>query len=425
MTTGSLYYKDFYHVEAQEFDVSVDESSLFMSLLKATGIFFLITFIVFGITNYQFVRAQLADWKSGDDYGNFSGDVDLDGLPDWWERKYGLNPDDASDAEMDNDNDKATNLVEYQFDTNPFEMDTDGDGYSDNEEIKEGYNPNGEGRLDTDGDGIYDWWEIKNGLDKNDPIDANQDIDQDGLSNKEEFDYRTNPIKSDTDNDGIKDGIEVEEGTNPFGKGPLQINIASIDDVDGDGLDLVHENLFGSDPEKADTDGDGFSDYREISRGYDPTGGKFLNTTLKIPSIGVEAPIIWSHKVTEKEVLSELEKGLVHSAGTPIPAMRGNSYITGHSSYYSWSKSSFKEVLKDIHNLKIGDELIFTFKLSSGKSTSVVYAVSQTGIVVLPDDNRLFKDTENYEVTLATCWPIGTNLKRMMVKAKLKKPVFK
>jgi len=45
-------------------------------------------------------------------------DSDLDGLPDEWELKYGLNPN-ADDALQDADNDGFTNLEEYQAGSNP------------------------------------------------------------------------------------------------------------------------------------------------------------------------------------------------------------------------------------------------------------------------------------------------------------------
>jgi pimeloyl-ACP methyl ester carboxylesterase len=46
------------------------------------------------------------------------GDSDSDGMPDWWEIKYGLNPY-VDDADDDLDNDGATNLEEYMHGTNP------------------------------------------------------------------------------------------------------------------------------------------------------------------------------------------------------------------------------------------------------------------------------------------------------------------
>jgi sugar lactone lactonase YvrE len=46
-------------------------------------------------------------------------DSDCDGLPDWWELKYGLNPYWAGDALLDPDGDGLTNLQEYQLGTNP------------------------------------------------------------------------------------------------------------------------------------------------------------------------------------------------------------------------------------------------------------------------------------------------------------------
>jgi len=48
-----------------------------------------------------------------------SADFDNDGLPNDWETKYGLNPNDASDADKDPDGDGFTNAEEYAAKTDP------------------------------------------------------------------------------------------------------------------------------------------------------------------------------------------------------------------------------------------------------------------------------------------------------------------
>src|SRR5262249_52478807 len=45
-------------------------------------------------------------------------DLDHDGMPDWWETRFGLNPNDPTDAPLDADGDGATNLQEYLQSTN-------------------------------------------------------------------------------------------------------------------------------------------------------------------------------------------------------------------------------------------------------------------------------------------------------------------
>jgi hypothetical protein len=69
-------------------------------------------------------------------------DSDNDGMPDWWEDTYKLDPYDASDAGQDIDDDGMTNLEEYQQGTNPTisnQQQPDGDQKKSDDE-KEGAN---------------------------------------------------------------------------------------------------------------------------------------------------------------------------------------------------------------------------------------------------------------------------------------------
>ncbi|MEA1963300.1 MAG: hypothetical protein U9M94_03645 [Patescibacteria group bacterium] len=71
--------------------------------------------------------------------------------------------------------------------------------------------------LDSDGDGLTDEeeWRLGTAID-------NVDTDNDGLFDREEVKvYKTDPRKPDTDGDGYIDGDEVDGGYNPLGSGRL------------------------------------------------------------------------------------------------------------------------------------------------------------------------------------------------------------
>lgn len=138
------------------------------------------------------------------------GDIDKDGLPDWWEKSFGKNIDPAKDQ----DNDGLTGLQEFTYRTNPLIADTDGDGLLDGAEVTthltsptnrdsdddnlndfdevttHNTNPN---LADTDGDKLSDAAEIAAGLNPLDATDAEKDSDNDGFSNGHEVLANTNP----------------------------------------------------------------------------------------------------------------------------------------------------------------------------------------------------------------------------------------
>ncbi len=68
---------------------------------------------------------------------SFEFDDDEDGIPNQWEKRYGLNPYDAQDAYLDKDGDGFSNIAEYREQTNP----------NDELSMPEQYNPLGRYRL--------------------------------------------------------------------------------------------------------------------------------------------------------------------------------------------------------------------------------------------------------------------------------------
>ncbi len=131
---------------------------------------------------------------------------------------------------------------------------------------------------DTDGDGMVDWWEARYGLDKNNPADAGLDTgDSDGLTNLAEFIAGTNPNVADTDGDGLSDGAEVNRidpqttlaaPTNPLDADSDDDSLA--DGVESDTGNYVSPTNTGTDPLKGDSDGDIASDGMEVQAGTNP-----------------------------------------------------------------------------------------------------------------------------------------------------------
>ena len=148
---------------------------------------------------------------------------------------------------------------EWGAGTDPLIQDTDGDGLADGAEIMQ-YNTNPT-KADTDGDGLNDGWEKKYGLNPLVPDNPLSDADEDGLSLLLECIYGANPWNADTDADGLSDGDEVHVyHTNPVNS-----------DTDGDGLgDKDEITQYGTNPLVVDTDGDGLGDDWEIKHGLNP-----------------------------------------------------------------------------------------------------------------------------------------------------------
>ncbi|MFN0129258.1 MAG: hypothetical protein ACKV19_21525 [Verrucomicrobiales bacterium] len=130
---------------------------------------------------------------------------------------------------------------------------------------------------DGDADGLEDGWEQAHGLD---PFtdDSAADPDLDRADNLAEFERRSDPRRPDTDGDGLLDGVEsntgVWVGLNDTGSSPV------LADTDRDRLPDGREvpgavpgpgsNVSPSNPNRHDSDLDGYNDFVEFENGFNP-----------------------------------------------------------------------------------------------------------------------------------------------------------
>jgi len=127
------------------------------------------------------------------------------------------------------DTTSVSTKVEQIFGAKLTLLDDDGDGLTNEFEIIYGFPVIQPDVFDTDGNGVHD---------------GNEDSDDDGLTNLEEQNNKTNPLVQDTDSDFLNDAEEVDiYGTNPL-----------IKDSDGDGILDGREVFNSSDPLVADAD---------------------------------------------------------------------------------------------------------------------------------------------------------------------------
>ncbi|MDE1461736.1 prenyltransferase/squalene oxidase repeat-containing protein [Spartinivicinus poritis] len=115
-------------------------------------------------------------------------------------------------------------------------------------------------------------------------ITPDSDLDQDGLIASVEHLYGLNPFnkhdaQEDSDDDGVSNIDEFLAGTNPKGEGSL--------DTDNDLLPDYDEQLFYTDPNNPDTDGDNAGDGEEVADGRNPLVNEpavlLINSSLILP----------------------------------------------------------------------------------------------------------------------------------------------
>lgn len=142
----------------------------------------------------------------------------------------------------------------------------------------------------------------------------------------------------------------------------------------------------------------------------------FDNNWFYYPELGIEAPMIWD--VTLQQIDDRLLGGIVQLDQSAKPGEFGDIIVSGHSSFYPWVKSDYKETFAVLPEAEVGDRItirrddLYIYEVVSKKVIdSTKYLEYQVG------------GNSPGKLMIMTCYPIGTNIDRMLVEAKFIKKI--
>lgn len=129
---------------------------------------------------------------------------------------------------------------------------------------------------------------------------------------------------------------------------------------------------------------------------------------ITIPKLGIKSAKI--------QVGGEdLKKTLIHYSNTAFPGQLGNAVIFGHSVLpVFFNPENYLTIFSTLYKLREGDEILISYDgINYRYLTEDLYEVSANDLSVLEQryDDRF--------LTLITCSPPGTYLRRLVVKARL------
>jgi hypothetical protein len=248
--------------------------------------------------------------------------------------------------------------------------------------------------FDQDADGSPRWWEELHGLDDANAGDGAGDLDSDGVGNALEYQNGSNPQAADTDGDGLTDAQEIlTYATNP----------ASVDS-DGDGLnDHAEVITHNTDPWDRDSDNDSYTDLDEVLYGGNPNNVASLPQPISGYTQGFEGtPNLAAWAMPAGSLAPWIIDSTVHRTG-------GASFRSGPVDDYQRSGTRYRAVFPAgqlscyirVYSDSGGDRLEL---LVDGVQQRMVFGDTDWVLVTVPITPGLHEIEWRYQKDSYTAW---------------------
>jgi len=136
---------------------------------------------------------------------------------------------------------------------------------------------------------------------------------------------------------------------------------------------------------------------------------------LLIPKLHISAPVIGNVDPNNETLYQKaLQNGVAHAAGSSIPSSPGTTFLFAHSSANQLEAIRYNAIFYLLNKLVVGDEIVVYYA-----DQAYTYKVKSLEVVE-PDQVQYAQTTTGpQQLTLMTCTPMGTALRRLLVHAEL------
>ncbi len=136
---------------------------------------------------------------------------------------------------------------------------------------------------------------------------------------------------------------------------------------------------------------------------------------LVIEKIGANSAVIANvDPFNSIEYQATLSRGVAHAKGTALPGESGNVFLFSHSSADFLTATRYNSIFYLLDKLAVGDKVNLYYQ-----QKKYTYELKKKSLVLPEEISYLTGKKDESTLTLMTCWPPGTSLKRLIWQADL------